>query len=171
MMLPLFGGRSERYMDMREIVLLILLCLPGTVLAEDCPMNGYWTSNEEMTLSSFNEVKNATQKQKEIFSKDFFGKLYIHTECNKFTVIMDDWKEVSEYKLISVDGNSVKISYLEFPGDTEPTVKEAIFEGECYSVPINGGQFREYFCPITEQTYNKRLLYMSQNTRQYKVER
>jgi len=142
-------------MLMRNTALILLLSLPGLVLAEGCPLNGYWKSNEAMTLASFGKAKNVTLKQKELFSNRFFGKLYIYTECDKFITVMDDWIETSQYKLVSAEGNSVKISYIEYPDDSSPTMKEAVFEGECYSVPVNGGQFREYFCPVTEQEYNK----------------
>lgn len=132
--------------------------MPLQVIA--CPLEGHWRSNEEKTLASFRQAKDATQKQRELFENDFFGKLYMHIECKKFTSVMDDWIETSKYDLVSSSSKSVTIRYnSELEGEV---VREAIIEGDCYSLEVNGGQFKEYFCPVSAEAYNKAIKYAQQ---------
>lgn len=141
-----------------RLLTAIFLVLPFKVIG--CPLEGYWKSNEEKTLASFRQAKGATSKQKEIFEKNFFGKLYTHIGCSKFTSVMADWIETSNYELVSSSSKSVTIRYT---SDLEgEVVREATIEGSCYSIEINDGQFKEYFCPVSAEAYNKAIKFAQQ---------
>ncbi len=134
-----------------RLLTAIFLVLPLKVAG--CPLEGYWKSDEEKTLASFRQAKDVTAKQKEIFENKFFGKLYMHIECKRFTSVMEDWVETSKYDLVSSSDKFVTIRYTsEIEGEV---VREATIEGNCYSLEINGGQFKEYFCPVSVEAYNK----------------
>lgn len=145
---------------------MIRLCTPPAIFlalslqAISCPLEGYWKSDEGKTLSSFRQAKNATPKQKELFKNNFFGKLYMHIECKKFTSVMDGWIETTTYDLVSSSSKSVTIRYSsELEGEV---VREATIDGDCYSLEVNGGQFEEYFCPVSEKAYNKAVKFAQQ---------
>ena len=139
---------------------LLLLSFPYAVPAGDeCPLYGYWKSNEQLTLESFASAKNKTKKQEEIFGSGFFGKLVVFIECHQFTSALEGWIETTPYELVSANESEVVIEYLEFPSDKESSIKKAYLSqnGECYSIPISGGQFMEYFCKSNVKAYNKAL--------------
>ncbi|ROS01338.1 hypothetical protein EDC56_1773 [Sinobacterium caligoides] len=141
-----------------HLLIAILLVLPLRVIG--CPLEGYWKSDEEKTLASFRQAKDVTPKQMEVFENNFFGKLFMHIECRKFTSVMDDWIEISSYELVSSSSKSVIIRYTsELEGEV---VREAKIEGNCYSLEINGGQFKEYFCPVSAKAYNKAIKFAQQ---------
>ncbi len=132
------------------VLTTILLVLPLKVIS--CPLAGYWKSDEEKTLASFRQVIGATQKQKEVFENNFFGNLYIHIECEKLTSVMDDWMETKDYELVSFTDESVIISYASI---LEGVVTlEATIENDCYFIDVMGGQFKEYFCPVSADAYS-----------------
>ena len=136
----------------------ILLVLPLKVIG--CPLEGYWKSDEEKTLASFRQAKDVTPKQKEIFENNFFGKFYMHIKCKEFTSVMDDCIETSNYELLSSSSKAVTIRYT---SDLEgEVVREATIEGNCYSLEINDGQFKEYFCPVSAEAYNKAIKFAQQ---------
>lgn len=147
------------YAMMRLCVLtVVFLFLPLKVVG--CPLKGYWKSDEERTLASFRQAKGVTSKQKEIFENKFFGKLYLHIECKEFTSVIEDWIETSKYDLLSSSSMSVTIRYTsELEGEV---VREATIEGNCYSLEVNGGQFKEYFCPVSAEAYNKAIKFAQQ---------
>lgn len=135
------------------VLTTIFLTLPLKLIA--CPLEGYWKSDEAKTLASFHQAKDATPKQKELFENNFFGKLYMHIECRNFTFVMDNWIASSKYDLVSSSSESVTIRYTsEFMGEV---TSKATIEGDCYSIKINGGQFKEYFCPVSAKEYNKAI--------------
>jgi len=139
-------------MNLRTLIFILLF---ASLKANACPLEGYWKSNEEKTLASFSHAENVTEKQREFFTDNFFGKLYMHIECKKFTSVMEDWIETSNYELVSSSEKTVTIKYIsELEGEV---VREATIESECYSLLINGGQFKEYFCPISAKAYNKAI--------------
>ena len=73
---------------------------------------------------------------------------------------MEDWVETSSYELVSSSDQVVIIKYnSELEGEV---VREAAIEGECYSLLINGGQFKEYFCPVSAKAYNKAIKFAQQ---------
>lgn len=132
---------------------VIILALP--LQAVSCPLEGYWKSDEEKTLVSFRQAKNSTSKQKKLFENNFFGKLYMHIQCKKFITVMDDWIETTQYDLLSSSSKSVTIRYSsELEGEV---VREVTIDGDCYFLEVNGGQFKEYFCPISEKAYSKAI--------------
>ena len=144
---------------MRYIAILFFI-IPQIVTAnEDCPLYGYWKSNEKLTLESFAKAKDKTKKQEELFGSNFFGRLVNFIECKQFTYALEGWSETTSYELISANESEVVVKHIEFPGDDEPTIIEAHLseDGNCYSIPINGGQFMEYFCKSDEEAYNKAL--------------
>ncbi|WP_220815882.1 hypothetical protein [Pseudomonas paralcaligenes] len=134
----------------RALTIVLLLV---SAHASTCPLEGYWKSHEEKTLASFRSAKDTTAKQREILTKNFFGKLFIHIECDKFTTVMDGWMQTSSYKLLSSPETAVTIQYH---SDLEGNVmSEAVIEDKCYSAPVNSGQFKEYFCPVNAEEFNK----------------
>ncbi|MGX5172501.1 hypothetical protein ACUR5C_00570 [Aliikangiella sp. IMCC44653] len=135
--------------------ILVLMFLFVAVKVSACPLEGYWKSNEEKTLASFRQAKNSTEKQKALLSEDFFGKLYIQFECEKFTAVLEDWVETYSYALVSATDKNVTFKYSsELEGEV---VREATIEGDCYSLSINDGQFKEYFCPITPKAFSEAI--------------
>ena len=138
---------------MKFVATIIVLIFSLNLKAEECPLEGYWKSHEAKTLESLKAAKNVSDKHKQLFENNFFGKLFMHIECDKFTAIMEDWQEVSKYTVIKASKESVTIKYNStLEGIVE---REALITGECYSLEINNNQFREYFCPVTEKAYNE----------------
>lgn len=139
-----------------RVLLIIIMLVPSLGFAgQNCPLNGYWKSHEKKTLESLSKAKNVTEKQQKIFGSDFFGKLVMFVECGQFTSALEGWGETTRYETISTTRDKVVIQYIEFPDDKDPTEKEIHLHGGCYSVPINGGQFREYMCSSSQSAFNK----------------
>lgn len=142
-------------MLMKYLLILIMFASVSAYASGECPLNGYWQSNEKMTVESLYSSKTTTQNQREILGKDFFGKLVVFIECNQFTSALDGWSETTEYEIVSIGKDQLVIRYIEFPDDIKPTDKEIQIHGNCYSIPINGGQFREYMCKSSKAAFNK----------------
>ncbi len=142
-------------LNMKYLTYILIIVSFSVSAKENCPLNGYWKSNEAMTLESFSKLNNVTKKQKEILGNDFFVKMYVFIECEQFTTVMDDWKETSPSQIVSVDKDSIKVKYKEFPTDIEPTIKEVVIKDDCYSIPIKitSGQFNEFFCKTSKESY------------------
>lgn len=138
---------------MKILITIIFLTLLTDVQAEECPLSGYWKSDEAKTLISFKAADKVTQKQKELLTNNFFGKLFVHIDCKTFTSVFEGRKETSEYIIVDASKEKVVMRYDSALKGVNEMV--ATIEGPCYSVLINDGQFREYFCPSTEQAYNK----------------
>lgn len=116
-----------------------------------CPLEGYWRSDAERTLSSFRQAQGVSEKQKELFENNFFGKLYMHIECERFTAVMEGWHEITEYERVT---SSDEVVVIKFNSEIEgEVVRKAVIEGACYSLAVNEGQFKEYFCPITKREF------------------
>ncbi len=142
---------------MNRLTLILTIALFTSSLgAKECPLEGFWKSNEAKTLASLEVASNVTEKQRELFSKDFFGKLFMQIKCSEYTAVLEDWYETTPYELISSKENVVILKY-ESILDEGFDVMEATISGDCYSVPINSGQFREYLCRTTKEAYNKML--------------
>jgi len=90
---------------------------------------------------------SVTEKQRELFEGEFFGKLRIEITCNQFTTYFDGESETHNYETVLVEGDRITTRYYDrFKQQTvENTV---VLEGDCYSVPLEGLGFREYFCRV-----------------------
>lgn len=120
-------------------------------VARSCPLEGYWRSDEAKTLASLSQAKDLTEAQRTLLTDDFFGKLFIHMECDRFTSVYEDFIQSSSYELLSSSKSQIRFKYHnDFEGEV---VSTATIEGDCYWVPIVGGSVREYFCPIEEWEY------------------
>jgi hypothetical protein len=139
---------------MRSLHLVLLPLVAMIATTEACPLQGYWKSNEKLTIESFRKSLNPTEKQKKLFENKFFGKLFVHIDCSEFTSVMDGWSETVPYAVVSSSNESVVVHYKSTGEVSQEIDIEAKIEGECYSLPINGGQFREYFCPVSKEAYN-----------------
>jgi hypothetical protein len=149
------SGANRALYGIMSLRIYIIISILFSIHAGACPLEGYWKSDEQKTLDSFRKAEDATDKQKDLFENGFFGKLYIHYECTKFTSAMDGALETRSYELISSNNNTVTVKYGdEIKGEV---VREIQIEGECYSLPVNEGQFREYFCPISKEAYNRAI--------------
>jgi hypothetical protein len=147
-----------RALNVMNKLVTILLLIPSLVFAgENCPLNGYWQSDEKQTLESVYGSANRTKKQIALFSNGIFVKLVVKIECGQFTSVLEGWRETSPYEIIKQGNNKLTISYIELPDDEVPTTKEIHLHGECYSVPIIGGQFREFMCKSNKETFNQAL--------------
>ncbi|WP_019601853.1 hypothetical protein [Teredinibacter turnerae] len=130
-------------------ILFAFVLIP--IASVSCPLEGYWKSNEEMTLESMKKAEGLTEPQLNLFSNNFFGKLYLKIECNKFVSVYEDWIETTEYTLISFNENEVVTKYFsDVEGEVEKTSK---LEGKCYSMGVLNDKFKEYFCPIGESDF------------------
>ena len=142
---------------MNKLVATLLLFPCIALAGETCPLNGYWQSDEKQTLESFYNSANKTEKQIELFSKGFFGQLVVKIECGQFISALEGWSETTPYEIIEKGNNKLTISYIELPNDEVPTKKELHLHGQCYSVTVIGGQFREFMCKSTKETFNQQL--------------
>ena len=122
--------------------------LPQYLIADDnCPLKGKWKSNEKMTLKEMAKDKNLSKKQIELFSKDFFGKLIVEISCDEFTSYYEGNVSRYKYKLLSKDGNIIKIE-VDDPIYRGLEIKTIEIKDDCYFIPVGSLGFREVFCRI-----------------------
>jgi hypothetical protein len=136
------------------IPLIAALILPGCANTSSSSLVGKWQSNEEKTLASMGQTPGVTDKAKNLFEHNFFGRLI--NEYNGKTIKsyyrntsenyegMDDptpytvLEETNEYYLVSGYNKA-----LEKNGATK-----LYKEGSCYYVFVSKWNFKEYFCRV-----------------------
>lgn len=90
---------------------------------------------------------SVTEKQRELFEGDFFGALRIEYTCDQFTTYYEGESETYDYETVSVEGTRITTRHYD-PLREKMVETVAVLEGECYSVPLEGLGFREYFCRV-----------------------
>lgn len=94
-----------------------------------------------------NATGNVTKKQREFFEGDFFGKLLINSTCTSFTSYMDGIADTASYEILYQNSNSTKIKYND-PIEQKPVEATLTIINDCYSIPLAGLNFSEYFCRV-----------------------
>lgn len=125
-------------------LLLVSGILP--VRAENCRIAGVWKSNEELTLKNMEKVQ-LTEKQRKLFSNNFFGKLVLDSTCRGFTSTFEG--SVDTYKFLSMkeSGDTVTVEYYD-PLYKANIKRTMTIKGNCYSIPLEHLGFDEVFCRI-----------------------
>ena len=133
----------------------ILLAFVGTlflvngiqpVRAENCRIAGVWKSNEELTLKNMEKVQ-LTEKQRKLFSNNFFGKLVLKYSCKGFTSTFEGNVNTYHFLTMKESGDIVTIEYYEPFSETNIKYTMTI-KGDCYSIPLEGIGFDEVFCRV-----------------------
>jgi len=134
---------------------LISLVLVGTLLlalnaphanAENCRIAGVWKSNEELTLKNM-EKAQLTEKQRKLFSNNFFGKLVLNYTCKGFTSTFEGKIDTYEFLSMSESGDTVTTEYYD-PFYKQNMKRTAVISGNCYSIALEHLGFDEVFCRI-----------------------
>ena len=90
-----------------------------------------------------------TEKQREFFSKDFFGKLIVETTPEKSRAYFPDQRpsdvEWEPWELVSESGGEIKTRTYENGEWKEHTL---LVEGDCYRVEQPQFGFGEWFCRL-----------------------
>ena len=139
---------------MKMIIIFIIVLLPLKAFSKECPLEGYWLSNEALTFESIANNANLSPETTNLFSNNFFGKLYIRIDCKEFTNVYIDYIETTEFKIISTSNSQVTMQ-LEELGETIDKI--FMLHGNCFSVQASSGEYREYFCPITKDKFDQAL--------------
>lgn len=132
--------------------LTIALTLVGCSPIPHEDLLGYWKSNEPKTLESMRATPGITEKAKELFEKDFFGKLVIEYKADtyraKFEREEDNIEEFDQYYPYKIlkkgEGYYLVESYSQHLEENE--TKKIYMDGNCYYVLVSKWNFREYFC-------------------------
>ena len=134
------------------IILILALSLFGCSQKPHKNLLGYWKSDEQKTLESMRVTPGVTDKAKELFENNFFGKLVVEykedTYRAKYVDEEDNLEEFYKYypyKVIEVNEDYYLVeSYSQLLGENE--IKKIYKDGDCYYVLISKWSFREYFC-------------------------
>lgn len=114
--------------------------------AQGCRIAGVWKSNEKLTLKNM-ETARLTDKQRQLLSNDFFGKL-VHTyTCQTVTATFEGKAET--YPILSMKewGDTVTVVYQD--PNLQRNVKSILtISGNCFSVPVARLGFEEVFCRV-----------------------
>ena len=131
---------------MKRTMIVLLLLLSHSAQANNCLLCGEWISNEQMTLESMNKSGQVTKKQRELFSKNFFGKLKLIYTQNKVTTFYAGETTVAGYTLTQ----NQKSGYtIKFSDDAISSAGQEIWFTNnhfCYYSVIRNLNFNEYFC-------------------------
>jgi len=136
------------------INLIIVVSLIGCSQIPHQDLLGYWKSDESKTLKSMRSTPGITEKSKELFENNFFGKLVVEykedTYRSKFELDEDNIKEFYKYypyKVLEKGPNYYLLQGQDLLfGGTD--TRKIYMDGDCYYVLITKWKFREYFCRI-----------------------
>jgi len=89
-----------------------------------------------------------TEKQRQLFMNNFFGKLVAEYSCTEVTLHSEGGASTGKYKIVRQDGNVLEVQfYDEVPDDG--ITKTIILYGDCYQVvPLLNLHFNEVFCRV-----------------------
>jgi hypothetical protein len=131
-----------------EILLVILLSLFPACAKDSCILKGRWQSNEKATLEQMEKYGGVTEKQRQLFTNNFFGKLVVEYTCTEVTLHSEGGASTGKYKIIRKEGNVLKVRfYDEVPDDG--ITRTIILYGDCYQIlPLLNVHFNEVFCRV-----------------------
>lgn len=138
----------------RIILYIITLLLFGCGNVPHKDLLGYWKSDEKKTLESMNSKPEITEKAKEVFKNDFFGKFIVEYKIDTYRARFEKKEENIEefdqfypYKVIDITDEYYFLESYDLLQDT--IEKKKIYkDGDCHFVLISKWEFREYFCRI-----------------------
>ena len=142
---------------MKRTMIVLLLLLSHSAQANNCLLCGEWISNEQMTLESMNKSGQVTKKQRDLFSKNFFGKLKLIYTQNKVTTFYAGETTVAGYTLTQnpKSGYTIKLS-----DDAISSSGQEIWftnNHQCYYSVIGNLHFNEYFCKTKTASWAQSL--------------
>jgi hypothetical protein len=130
-----------------KIMLMILLSLCPACAKDDCLLKGRWQPNEKATLEQMEKYGDVTEKQRQFFTNNFFGKLTVEYTCTEATVRSKGGASTGRYKIIRQEGNTLEVRFYEKVPDDGIT-RRIILDGDCYHVPLHNLHFSEVFCRV-----------------------
>ena len=129
--------------------LLLFLCtLSSFASADICKFNGQWKSNEKMTLESMNKTGVISEKQRNLFKNDFFGKLTFVINCGEVTSSYDGVETTSKLEVVSENGREVTFRYFDDEGNESQNTVTYNEDFSCYHARVGQLQFNEFFCKV-----------------------
>ena len=130
-----------------KILLVILLSLCSACAKDSCILKGRWQSNEKVTLEQMEKYGDVTEKQRQFFTNNFFGKLTVEYTCTEVTLHSEGATSTGKYKIIHQVDNVLEVQFYDKVPDDGIT-KRIIFYGDCYQVPLHNLHFSEVFCRV-----------------------
>jgi len=115
--------------------------------ADACPLRGVWKSNEAKTLASLRATGKVNDRERALYENHFFGHLTMSYTCTAISVRYAGDSETLDYEVLQQQGPRITIRTIADDSD-EGKVRELTLEPDarCYSEPVAGLGFREYFC-------------------------
>ena len=132
-----------------SLAAICLICLPGMLAGEECPLKGKWLSHETLTLQEMKKAGNLTPKQVQRFSDGFFDKPIMEVTFDEVTSYYDGKAETMRYKIVSREKNRFKIisgEELLDPSDTQ-TIE---LKNNCLFIYLEHLDFNEVLCRMPE---------------------
>lgn len=137
---------------MREILIsLAIIVALSSCAREECELCGHWRSNAERTLSEMEKSPLLSDKQRQLFRNDFYGRLIVETrKADSRAYFPDqaaesvDW---SPWQVVSHSGNSMTIRESI---DGETVLRSITLDGDCYRVDQPNLGFGEWFCKLPQ---------------------
>lgn len=126
---------------------MVLLSLWPACAKESCILKGRWQSNEKATLEQMEEYGGVTEKQRQFFTNNFFGKLTVEYTCTEATLHSEGGTSAGKYKITSREGNVLEVQFYDkVPNDG--VTKRILLYDDCYHVPLHNLHFSELFCRL-----------------------
>jgi hypothetical protein len=126
---------------------MIFLFLWSACAKDDCLLKGRWQSNEKATLEQMEKYGDVTEKQRQFFTNNLFGKLTVEYTCTEATLYSGGTASTGKYKVIRREGNVLQVQFYDNVPDDGFT-KRIILDGDCYQVPLHNLHFSEVFCRV-----------------------
>ncbi len=130
-----------------NILLIILLFWLPACAKDSCILKGRWQSNEKATLEQMEKYGGVTEKQRQFFTNNFFGKLTVEYTCTEATLHSEGGTSTGRYKIIRQEGNVLEVQFYAKVLD-DGTTKRIILYDDCYRVPLHNLNFSEVFCRV-----------------------
>jgi hypothetical protein len=114
---------------------------------QPCELCGRWRSSAERTLPDMERSSLLSEKQRQFFRNDFYGKLVVETRQNDSRAYFPDESPESvawePWELVSRSGNTLTVRYS---ADGDSVVRDIKLHGDCYQVLQPNLGFGEWFC-------------------------
>lgn len=138
-------------MSARVLVLLAALLCQSVSAAPSLPncFLGRWRSNESLTLADMRQHPEITQKARELFEKQLFGRLVLVFGSKLSGAYLEPEQERQDIVFVPVDVVSSMEASAVLRSTTLGIVQENEFhcEGGKLWVNVSRWKFREYFSP------------------------
>ena len=130
-------------------VLVIFLLPVSCTNNVECDLCGEWKSNAELTLPEMEASTKLTDKQRNLFRSNFYGKLVVETNETMSRGYFPDENpnEVTwgPWKVLSKDKNRI-ITSTQLPNSETWMEHTIVTHGKCYEVVQENLGFSEWFC-------------------------